>query len=553
MKTSKVNKNFNIIYDLKDKCIYLITKYNIFCLLVIFTVFLFSRLYHLDITPSGIHYDEAGMAFDAKSLAMYGTDRHNNSLPFYLPAYGGGQSALYAYTLALILKFIPFSNFVMRIPAVIYGCLAFFSSYFLVKEMFDDKRWALMGPILVTITPYFFSSERWALDCNLFLSLTTFSFLMYYRAHNYNRYRDFVFAGFSLGLTLYTYALSYIVLPVFLVLSVIYVVLINRDNIKKFEILKYVVMAVPLGIMALPLLMMQLINMGKLNPFKFLIFDFPKLGFYRGGEMSLSAIPENIDRIWMMLFRGAQFSFTVVPHFNPVYSVMVPFIAGGFIICVIGTVKAIKDKKLSYEPFVLSFTIAGYIMVMMITDVLNIYTGNELYIMYVLYVIICIKYIVEWFCIHVSEILWITVPVILAVLAVCFLLFSNYYFRHYNEECGVQMMFVSNEYADIIKYVNDNLNPEHKKVYFDRSPEHQSYPEVIVGMALGANPINWEADADDKNMVDNVCLSLPEDDIDMNEDCIWIFSKESHGHIPPYFIEAGWNYDDRWDSYVIIY
>ena len=115
------------------------------------------------------------------------------------------------------------------------------------------------------------------------------------------------------------------------------------------------------------------------------------------------------------------------------------------------------------------------------------------------------------------------------------------------------MMFVSNEYADVIKYVNDNLNPEHKKVYFDRSPKHQSYPEVIVGMALGANPETWEKDFSEKNMVDNVYLSFPEGEIDMNEDCIWIFSKEAHGHIPPYFIDAGWNYDDRRESYIILY
>ena len=547
------NKIISKLNKVRDFCIYFMTKYNKLCLLVIFAVFLFSRLFHLDITPAGIHYDEAGMAFDAKTLAMYGTDRHNNSFPFYLPAYGGGQSALYAYTLALILRFVPFSNFVMRLPAVLYGCLAFFASYFLVNELFEDRKWALLGPVFVTITPYFFTSERWALDCNLFLSLATFSFYMFYRAHKKGRYRDFILAGFALGLTLYTYVLSYIVIPIFLVLSVVYVILISRDDFKKFGILKYVVMAVPLGVMALPLLLMQLINMGKIEPFRFWIFDFPKLGFFRGAEMSIASIPKNIDRLWMMLFRGEQFSFNVTPHFNPVYMIMIPFIVMGVIICIIRTVKFIREKKLGYEPFVLSFTIAGYIMVMMISGDLNIYTGNELYIMYVLYTIIGIKWLVDMLCKHVSDIMWISIPVLLASFAVCFLLFTNYYFRHFNEEYGVQMMFVSNEYADVIKYVNDNLNPEHKKVYFDRSPKHQSYPEVIVGMALGANPKNWEKDFNEKNMVDNVYLSFPEGEIDMNEDCIWIFSKEAHGHIPPYFIDAGWNYDDRWESYIILY
>ena len=110
------------------RCSELLDKYSILCLFVIFLVFLFSRFFHISITPAGMHYDEVGMAFDAKSLAVYGTDRHNNSFPFYLPAYGGGQSALYAYLLALLLKFLPFNVAIMRFPAALCGCLCFFSS-----------------------------------------------------------------------------------------------------------------------------------------------------------------------------------------------------------------------------------------------------------------------------------------------------------------------------------------------------------------------------------------------------------------------------------------
>lgn len=541
------------INSFRDKFVELLEKYNKACLLAIFAVFLFSRLFHLDVTPAGIHIDEAGMAFDAKTLALYGTDRHNNSYPFYLPAYGGGQSAMYAYLLALLLKFVPFSIFIMRLPAVLCGCVAFFSSFFLVKDMFEDKKWALMGPILVTITPYFFTSERWALDCNLFLSLATFSFWLFYRAHKKNRTRDYVFAGLALGLTLYTYVLSYVVLPIFLFLSVLYVLLIKRDEITKW-ILKYIVMAIPLGIMAMPLLLMQLINMGKLEPFSIWLFDFPKLGFYRGGEMSLSVIPRNISSLWMMLFRGEQFTFTCLPHYNPVYVVMVPFIVGGFIICSAGTIRAIKNRKLSYEPFILAFTIAGYLMVMMISDVLNIYTGNELYIMYVLYVIICLRWLIEWLCNRINDNMWIVMPVMLAIFACCFLRLSNYYFRYLNAECGIQFMFVSTEYGDVVKFTNDNYNPEKKIIYYARAPHHQAYGEVIVGMALAANPKNWETNYEENNMVENVYLGLPEEEIDLSDRSrIYILSKETCGHMVPYFEEAGWNVDNSWESYSVVW
>lgn len=530
---SKINSIAKIIGELLE-------KYYLVCLFVVFAVFLFSRLFHLDLTPAGIHYDEAGMAFDAKTLAAYGRDRHNNRLPFYLPAYGGGQSALYAYSLAFLLEFLPFSMFVMRLPAVIYGSLCFFSSFLLLREVFGDKKWALMGPILVTITPYFFASERWALDCNLFLSIATFSLYMYYRAHVKGKHKDYIFAGLALGLTLYTYALSYIVIPFFLLLTVIYLFVI-----KKLDIKKYVVMAIPLGIMGLPLLIMQLINMGKIAPFSFLIWDFPKLGFYRGGEMSLAAIPGNISKIWMMLVRGEQLTYICVPHFGPIYAVMIPFVVFGFILSIVYTINAVKERRLSFYPFLLAFTIAGYFMVLMISEELNIYTGNELYIAYVIYIAVSVKWI--------HDKCYLITPVILAAFAGCFLLFSNYYFRHYNEECGVQFMFVSTEYGDVVKYANDNYNPEHKKIYFGQAPLHMSYGEVIVGMFIDCPPDGWDSNFAENNMVDNVYLGLPPYDIDLDEDCLYILSKERYAHIYTYMATVGWTVDDRWDSYAIVY
>ena len=59
-------------------------------------------------------------------------------------------------------------------------------------------------------------------------------------------------------------------------------------------------------------------------------------------------------------------------------------------------------------------------MVMMISGDLNIYTGNELYIMYVLYTIIGIKWLVDMLCKYVSDIMWISIPVCLLHLRMFF-------------------------------------------------------------------------------------------------------------------------------------
>lgn len=532
-------KMSNKIEEYKNKISYLLDKYSFVCLFLIFSVFLFSRMYHIGLLPAGIHYDEAGMAFDAKTLAAYGTDRHNNSFPLYLPAYGGGQSAMYAYSLALLLKFLPFSMFMMRLPAVLYGCGAFFTSYLVVKDIWDDRRWALMGPILVTIIPYFMMSERWALDCNLFLSWAVISFYFFFHALKSEKPRYYAIAGITLGLTLYTYILSYIVLPVFLALVIIWLI-----AIKKFNFKNWLFLCIPLGILALPLIIIQLINAGYIQPFSIFVFDFPKLGFFRGTEFSISAIFKHPEKLWKMIWTNEPTYFNYIEKFGAVYLFMVPFIILGMGISIANVVNSFRKETLDVYFPIVAFTIAGYLSIMIIDEEINIYNGNELFFMFSLFIVIAMKYI--------HDKISIATPVVLAVFALYFLLFSNYYFRYYVANEGMKFMFVSTEYCDVVSYVENNLNPNHKKVYFMTAPEHRMYPEIFVGMAVTANPETWE-EVYDTNDIENIHIGLPEPDFDLDEDCIYIMSNESYGHIAGYFIGEGWSYDNLFPSYTIIY
>ena len=528
------------VEKISAKISYILDKYNLLFLLMIFLVFLFSRLYMLGVIPAGIHYDGVSMAFDAKTLAKYGMDRWGNRFPFYLPAFGDGQSPLYTYTMALLIRFVPFSMVVMRLPAVIYGCVCFFSMYFLVRDAFEDKRWALMGPVLVTIIPYFFTSERWALDCNLFLSLAPLAFYMLFRAIRDDKKLTWFLSGLAIGITLYTYVLSYVVIPVFLALALIYVIAIKRFSFKG-----WLIMAIPVFVLALPLLLMQLISMGLIEPFSFLIFDFPRLYYYRSGEISLSHIPGNLWYLWGILVHGKSFTFTSIPKFGPIYVVMIPFVAAGFAISVINTVKAIRTKSFAVEPLMLAFTIGGYFMMMMTSGDLNIYNGNELFIMFAMYIIICMKWL--------HDKAKLITPAVLLVFAAYFLSFSNYYFRHYNAEFGLQFMFISTEHMDVVNYVNNNLNPGHKKIYYMYDVHQLLYEDTVIGCALAPDPRNWRKDLDEKNMINNVYIGTPAEGFDMDEDCIYIMARDGNGHIIPYFIEDGWTYDESFPSYTILY
>ena len=147
-----------------------IKKYSI---VLLFIGFLFTRLFLLDQVPYGYHVDEAGMAYDAWSLAHFGVDRYLNSFPVYLINYGDGQSALYAYSVAFLLKFFDYSIWIVRLPGVILSSITFFVGYVTLSEILNSKKIGLFFSFLFTILPYFIMQSRFGLDCNLMMGMSS--------------------------------------------------------------------------------------------------------------------------------------------------------------------------------------------------------------------------------------------------------------------------------------------------------------------------------------------------------------------------------------------
>lgn len=108
---------------------------------LIFLLALFLRVYRLNDLPYGIHMDEAGMGYDAYSLANWGLDRYYKFYPVYFINFGGGQSVLYGYSCAFLLKFFKLSVTLLRTPAVISGMMTWLFGTLLIKENIGRKGW----------------------------------------------------------------------------------------------------------------------------------------------------------------------------------------------------------------------------------------------------------------------------------------------------------------------------------------------------------------------------------------------------------------------------
>ena len=73
----------------------------------------------------------------------------------------------------------------------------------------------------------------------------------------------FLLSGVLFGITLYTYALSYIIIPIILLLLLGY-----KIYIKRIKISDIVVLFIPLIVLAIPLTLEILVNLGVINEIK---------------------------------------------------------------------------------------------------------------------------------------------------------------------------------------------------------------------------------------------------------------------------------------------
>ena len=303
-------------------------------ILAIFLVLVFiTRIYKFGEIPSFIQVDEAGAAYDAYCLAEYGIDRYQNSYPLYLINFGGGQSALYAYATIPFIKLFGANIVAYRLPELLFFLMGILVCYILINKV-KDKKTALLYTFLIIISPWNIEASRQGLDCNLLAPMFMLDLLLLINAKKNYQY---IIAGISIGITLYTYCLSWLLIPAFLAVYIIYMLIIKKINFKQI-----ILMGIPIAIFAIPLIYLLLLNKGYASRTNFGIFTIPKLFSFRQGEISISNI-----------FKYGEYSLkTIFCDQYGMYIVQIPLFIIGFIVGIKEFIKSIKTKEFNFTGLI---------------------------------------------------------------------------------------------------------------------------------------------------------------------------------------------------------
>ncbi|HVC42932.1 MAG TPA: hypothetical protein VND54_13215 [Candidatus Saccharimonadales bacterium] len=75
-------------------------------------------------SPPGNYVDEASIGYNAWTIAHFGVDEHGIHFPLFFEAFGEYKNPVYVYAVAALVRFLPLTVVVERLPAAIFGCAA---------------------------------------------------------------------------------------------------------------------------------------------------------------------------------------------------------------------------------------------------------------------------------------------------------------------------------------------------------------------------------------------------------------------------------------------
>lgn len=172
------------------------------------------RLYQLRDVPAGLFCDEAAFGYNGYAIATSGYDENGKYLPLLVWSFGGYKNTVYIYSTAVAVKLFGLDEFSTRLPAAFYGVLSIGVVYLIGKELFHP--WVgLFAAIFLALAPWHLHMSRIAFEMTPFaflFGMAVWLLILYTKGR-----RTLPWAAFFCAACPYNYAISTVVVPLFLI------------------------------------------------------------------------------------------------------------------------------------------------------------------------------------------------------------------------------------------------------------------------------------------------------------------------------------------------
>lgn len=370
--------------------------------------------------PGGMNIDESYAGYLSYSILNYGIDTAGVHNPIYFEAWGDGMNALNSYLMLPFIKLFGLNAFTVRLPQEILASITVVVFYLLAKKMYN-KQIAIVALFTIAINPWHIMLSRWGLESALapgFLLLGLYFFVL-----GMEKTKFLILSAVSYGLGLYCYATIWPIVPMIIGADVIYAVYCKKVKWDRYCFISCVL----LFLLALPLLLFLLVNMGYLNEIKTPLFTINKMVGFRGGEISLGHFGDKVH-VFMKAVLGSDdgLNHNTIPYFGLYYGFSIPFIFVGLVKTMRETMKSISHRSYCSSVFLLVQLIFCMFLGMVLVSV-NITRINSIFLIMIMLLAVGLYEILS----NVRR--WISITVLCCYIT-SFSQFSMYYFTTYSKE-----------------------------------------------------------------------------------------------------------------------
>jgi 4-amino-4-deoxy-L-arabinose transferase-like glycosyltransferase len=174
----------------------------------------------LDRVPIHLHHDEIYFGLIADSVAHSMTDPQGRWLPllFQMGDTHHWYPPVHIYVTALWLRVVAISDVTVRLPNAFLGVANVVTMFFVARRMFGSERLGLAAAAMLAITPAHFINSRISTDCLYPVTFILLWLLLLLRYLETPTTARLIAAAAVLGVGMYAYIASVIMMPIYLLL-----------------------------------------------------------------------------------------------------------------------------------------------------------------------------------------------------------------------------------------------------------------------------------------------------------------------------------------------
>lgn len=427
--------------------------------------------------PGGFNQDGAMGAVDALALAAYGTDRFGSWLPAHFQAWGYGQmSVLLSYLMVPFIKLWGLNSVTARLPMLLASIAGAGALYGLVRDIFG-RRAGVLTLLCVAVAPWHFMQSRWALDCNMFPHM--FILGLFFLSKGLSRGRYLYLSMVFFAMCMYSYGVSFYMVPVFLLVSCILLLLWRRVGWRQVLL----AMAVYFGL-SWPIYGTMLINfMG----WETVSLPFTTMAYFPGStrtsdiifftEQPMAQLLINARVLWRQVFlQKPDLIWNAMDDFGTLYQCSMPLVLAGAGITVYQAIRGEKSRRIPCALLLVYW--AASLMTGLFINYVNINRINIIFYCHIAFAGIAVYTIIEE---------WRRLAAgLAAVYGLLLILFLGQYFTDWAEQMETRF------FADFIEAVE--YAGELEADYYYITPDSQSDDSWWVSQILTMYALKMDAE-----------------------------------------------------------